>query len=46
MVIQPKKDFLLLKGSLKSDKKFDIEAMDKAVERQIVNEYAQKAPRR
>ncbi|OGD89163.1 hypothetical protein A3J17_01265 [Candidatus Curtissbacteria bacterium RIFCSPLOWO2_02_FULL_40_11] len=44
--ILPVKDFLLLKGSLKSDKKFDIEAMDKAVERQIVNEYAQKAPRR
>jgi hypothetical protein len=44
--IAPIKDFLSLKGSLKSDKKFDIEAMDKAVERQIVNEYVQKASRR
>ena len=44
--ISPVKDFLSLKGSLKSDKKFDIEAMDKAVERQIINEYVKKASRR
>ena len=44
--ISPVKDFLSLKGSLKSNKKFDIEAMDKAVERQIVNDYVQKASRR
>ena len=44
--ISPVKDFLSLKGSLKSNKKFDIEAMDKAVEKQIVNDYVQKSSRR
>ena len=39
-VIRPVKNFLTLRGSLNSKKPFDIEAMDKAVEKEIGKEYA------
>jgi len=35
-------DLLSLKGSLKSDKPFDIDAMDKAVEEYVVKKYVKK----
>lgn len=41
-VIKPVKDFLSLRGSLTSKKPFDIEAMDKAVEKYIAKEYGKK----
>lgn len=40
--IKPVTDFFTLKGSVKSDKPFDIKAMEKAVERAIVNKYVKK----
>ena len=42
-VIRPIPDFLSFQGSLKSDKPFDIEAMDKAVEEAVAKEYAKKS---
>lgn len=42
-VIKPVKDFLSLRGSLRSKKPFDIEAMDKAIERQFRKEYGKDA---
>jgi len=38
--IKPVKNFLALRGSLVSKKPFDIEAMDKAVEKYMKDEYA------
>lgn len=40
--IKPVADFFKMKGSVKSDKPFDIEAMEKAVQEAIVNKYAKK----
>mgnify|MGYP000594088573 CR=1 FL=1 len=41
-VIKPVADFLSLKGSIKSKKPFNIRAMDKAVEKYVVEEYVKK----
>lgn len=40
VLIKPVKDFLSLRGSLSSKKPFNIEAMDKAVEKYFKEEYA------
>ena len=40
--IKPVVDFFTMKGSIKSDKPFDIQAMEKAVEDAIVNRYVKK----
>jgi AbrB family looped-hinge helix DNA binding protein len=40
--ITPVKDFFTMKGSIKSDKPFDIKVMEKAVENAIVNKYVKK----
>ncbi len=40
--IKPVADFFAMKGSVKSDKPFDIEAMEKAVQDAIINRYAKK----
>ncbi len=40
--IKPLIDFFTLKGSVKSNKPFDIDAMDKAVGDAIVNKYVKK----
>ena len=40
--IKPVADFFSMKGSIKSDKPFDIQAMEKAVEDAIVNRYVKK----
>lgn len=40
--IKPAEDFFALKGSIKSDKDFDIEAMDRAIQDAIINKYAKK----
>ena len=40
--IKPVTDFFTMKGSIKSDKPFDIQAMEKAVEDAIVNRYVKK----
>lgn len=42
VVIKPVIDFFTLKGSVKTDKPFDIKSMDKSVEKAIINEYAKK----
>lgn len=39
VVIKPVVDFFTLRGSIKSKKKFDIEAMDKAVIQSVAKEY-------
>lgn len=41
-VIKPVVDFFSLKGSVKSQKPFDIKAMDRAVGKMISQEYAKK----
>lgn len=41
-LIKPVTDFFSLKGSLKSKKPFDVEAMDKAIGELISVEYAKK----
>jgi len=40
--IKPVADFFAMKGSIKSNKPFDIQAMEKAVEDAIVNKYVKK----
>lgn len=40
--IRPAVDFFSLKGSVKSDKPFDLGLMEKAVEEAIVNRYVKK----
>lgn len=40
--IRPAVDFFSLKGSVRSDKPFDIKAMEKAVEDAIINKYVKK----
>lgn len=40
--LKPVTDFFTLKGSVKSDKPFDIEAMEKTVEKAIINKYVKK----
>lgn len=40
--LRPVIDFFTLKGSVRSEKPFDIEAMEKAVENAIVNKYVKK----
>ena len=40
--IRPVADFFAMKGSIKSDKPFDIKAMEKAVEKAILNKYGKK----
>ncbi len=40
--IKPVVDFFSLKGSVKSNKPFDIKLMEKAVENTIINEYVKK----
>lgn len=40
--IKPVVDFFSLKGSVKSNKPFNIEGMEKAVEDAIVNKYVKK----
>ncbi|KKQ67304.1 MAG: Transcriptional regulator, AbrB family [Candidatus Daviesbacteria bacterium GW2011_GWA2_38_24] len=41
--IKPVTDFFSLKGSVKSDKPFDIDAMEKAVTDAIINKYVKKS---
>lgn len=41
--IKPVADFFEMKGSVKSDKPFDIEAMERAVQDAIINKYAKKS---
>ena len=40
--LQPVADFFAMKGSVKSNKPFDINAMEKAVSEAIVNKYVKK----
>ncbi len=40
--IKPVTDFFSLKGSIKTDKPFDLQAMEKAVEDEIVKKYVKK----
>lgn len=40
---KPVVDFLSLKGSVKTDKPFDLNAMEKAIEDEIVNKYVKKS---
>ncbi len=40
--IKPMVDFFTLKGSVKTAKPFDIDAMEKAVEDAIISKYAKK----
>ena len=40
--IKPVTDFFALKGSIKSDKPFNIDAMERAIEEAIVNKYVKK----
>ena len=40
---RPVSDFLALKGSVKSNKPFNIDAMEKAVKDAIVNKYVHKS---
>ena len=40
---RPVSDFFALKGSVKSNKPFNIDAMEKAVEDAIVNKYVHKS---
>lgn len=42
VTIKPVMDFFTLKGSVKTNKPFDIEAMEKAVEDVIINKYVKK----
>jgi AbrB family looped-hinge helix DNA binding protein len=39
---RPVVDFFTMKGSVKADKPFDIEAMEQAVEDAIINKYVKK----
>lgn len=41
--IKPVADFFAMKGSIKSNKPFDIKAMEKAVEDAILNRYVKKS---
>ncbi len=41
--IKPVTDFFALKGSVKTDKPFDLNAMQQAVEDAIVNKYVKKS---
>ena len=45
IIIKTAVDFFSLRGSLKSRKPFDVKAMDKAVEKLVVSEYASKQAR-
>lgn len=45
IIVKTAVDFFSLKGSLKSKKPFNMKAMDKAAERLVVGEYAQKQAR-
>ena len=45
IIIKTAVDFFALRGSLKSRKPFDVKAMDKAVEKLVVSEYASKQAR-
>ena len=40
--IKPVKDFFAMKGSVKSNKPFDVRAMEKAVEDALVTKYVKK----
>lgn len=40
--IKPVADFFAMKGSVKSTKPFDVEAMDKAVSNALANNYVKK----
>jgi AbrB family looped-hinge helix DNA binding protein len=40
VIIKPVPDFFSMKGSIKSDKPFDIDAMDQSVAKAISKEYA------
>lgn len=42
VTIKPVADFFAMRGSIKSQKPFDIEAMEKAVEEALVNKYVKK----
>lgn len=43
--IRPVADFFAMKGSVKSNRPFDIRAMEKAVEKAILNKYGEKFAR-
>jgi AbrB family looped-hinge helix DNA binding protein len=40
---KPVVDFISLKGSIKTDKPFDLNAMEKAIEDEIINKYVKKS---
>lgn len=41
--IKPVVDFFSLKGSVKTDKPFDLNAMEKAIEDEIIKKYVKKS---
>ena len=43
VTIKPVIDFFSLKGSVKSDKPFDLHAMEKAIEDEIIKKYVKKS---
>lgn len=43
--LKPVIDFFSLKGSVKSNKPFDLNAMEKAIEDAIINKYVKKSSR-
>lgn len=40
---KPVVDFFSLKGSVKTDKPFDLNAMEKAIEDEVINKYVKKS---
>jgi antitoxin PrlF len=43
VTIKPVQDFFALKGSVKSDKPFNLNSMEKAIKDAVLNEYAKKS---
>lgn len=41
--IKPVIDFLSLKGSIKTNRPFDLNAMEKAIEDEVINKYVKKS---
>lgn len=41
--IKPVVDFISLKGSIKTDKPFDLNAWEKAIEDEVINKYVKKS---
>lgn len=43
VTLKPVVDFFSLKGSVKTDKPFNLNAMEKAIEDEIINKYVKKS---